>query len=227
MNVFDIIGPVMIGPSSSHTAGAVKLGRIARQLFGDTPTTAEITLHGSFAMTGPGHGTDMAIVAGLLGFTPDDARIRESLKLAKEIGLSVTFKTGHIRNSHPNTANIELTDGHKTLSVTGSSIGGGNIVITNIDGLQVEFTGQYNTIVVEHKDTPGVVAAVSSLLAANLINIASMRMYRSHLGGKAIMIIETDTETGGSLLGEIGAVDNIYNVTSIKPIQEGAFHADD
>jgi L-serine dehydratase len=225
MDVFDIIGPVMIGPSSSHTAGAVKLGRIARQLFGAQPTAAEITLHGSFAMTGPGHGTDLAIVAGLLGFSPDDARIRQSLKLAKDIGLSVSFKTGYIRNSHPNTTNIELSDGKKCLSVTGSSIGGGNVTITSIDGLNVEFTGQYNTLVVEHKDTPGVVAAVSSLLAADLINIASMRMYRSHLGGKAIMIIETDSETGSPLQGEIGAVDNVCQVTSISPIQEGAFHA--
>jgi len=215
----------MIGPSSSHTAGAARLGMVAGRLFGGRPSSAVITLHGSFAMTGHGHGTDKALVAGILGLMPDDERIKESLKLAEAAGLSVLFKTAYIRDAHPNTVNIELSNDVKCLSVTGSSIGGGNIIVTSIDGLNVEFTGQYNTLIIEHKDTPGVVAAVSGLLAADHINIASMRMYRSHLGGKSIMILETDTETSNLLQDEIGAMDSIYRVTTLRPIKEGASNA--
>lgn len=218
MNIFDVIGPVMIGPSSSHTAGAVKIGRMARQLFGRQPENAAILLHGSFAQTGRGHGTDKAIVAGLLDMTFDDPRIRDSIRLAQESGVSVTFRTGTIKNVHPNTARIELSGGGKTLSVTGSSIGGGNILITEINGQHVEFSGQYPTLVIEHQDTPGIVASVTGLLAESRINIASMKVYRSHRGGHATMIIETDQETGPALQSRIEKLSSIYQTTRTKPV---------
>ena len=218
MNVFDMIGPVMIGPSSSHTAGAVKIGRMARQLFGRQPEKADILLHGSFAQTGRGHGTDKAIVAGLLDMTFDDPRIRDSIRLARESGMAVAFRTGTIKNAHPNTARIELSGGGKSLSITGSSIGGGNILITGINGQNVEFSGQYHTLVIEHQDTPGIVASVTGLLAESGINIANMKVYRSHRGGHAVMIIETDQETGPALQARINGLPSIYQTTMAKPV---------
>lgn len=218
MNVFDMIGPVMIGPSSSHTAGAVRIGKIGRQLFGGQPAKALITLHGSFAQTGRGHGTDKAIVAGLLNLSLDDGRIRQSLKLAEESGLNVSFKNGHIKNAHPNTAMLELSGGGKSLSLIASSVGGGNIAVKKIDDFDVEFTGQYNTLVIRQLDTPGVVASVTSILAQNRTNIASMRLYRSCQGGEAIMIIETDQEINAALQEDIANLKNIRQTIMVKPV---------
>ena len=218
VNVFDMIGPVMIGPSSSHTAGAVRIGKIGRQLFGGQPAKALITLHGSFAQTGRGHGTDKAIVAGLLNLSLDDGRIRQSLKLAEESGLNVSFKNGHIKNAHPNTAMLELSGGGKSLSLIASSVGGGNIAVKKIDDFDVEFTGQYNTLVIRQLDTPGVVASVTSILAQNRTNIASMRLYRSCQGGEAIMIIETDQEINAALQEDIANLKNIRQTIMVKPV---------
>ena len=151
MNVFDIVGPVMIGPSSSHTAGAARIGLIARALLGAPAVTADIRLHGSFAKTYRGHGTDKALVAGILGMKPDDARLRDSLTLAQKAGLAITIMPAALENAHPNTALITLTDaqGH-TVSVQGASVGGGNILVTRVNGMAVEITGQYTTL-----DVPG------------------------------------------------------------------------
>ena len=200
----------MIGPSSSHTAGAVRLGIIARALLGESPACAQIKLHGSFARTYRGHGTDKALIAGLLGFTPDDLRIKDSLQLAAEQGLSYSFEPVDLGDVHPNTTLIELKGiSGKLLSLLGSSVGGGRVQIHRINGLPAEFTGEYDTLIVYHKDTPGVIAAVTSLLASHNINIAQMKVYRSHRGGRSVIVLETDEQVDEKLCRQVKAVPNV------------------
>jgi L-serine dehydratase len=185
----------MIGPSSSHTAGACRLGELARAIFAETPMHARILLHGSFASTGPGHGTDLALVAGLLGMHPDDARLPRALDLAREAGLTVEFDEVDLGDAHPNTAQFEMTgpDG-RTMTVRGSSLGGGDVVVVQIDHFAVEITGDLPVLVVGHVDRPGEIAAVTSLLAEGDVNIASMQVSREQRGANALMLIETDAE---------------------------------
>lgn len=219
MNVFDIIGPVMVGPSSSHTAGAVRIGRIAGEILGEQPVNVTIMLHGSFAQTYRGHGTDKAIIAGLMGITPDDEQIKMSMNLAQQAGIQYTITTGIIKDAHPNTALITATGtSNKQVTVIGSSVGGGNIIINKINGMDVEFTAKYDTLIISHHDTPGAIAAITNLIACNGINIANMKVYRSCRGGDAIMIIETDQEVSRELEALIGHLPEINNTTLIRPI---------
>lgn len=193
MRLFDILGPVMVGPSSSHTAGAVRIGLAARKLLGEPPVQAAIGLHGSFALTGHGHGTDCALIAGLLGMQPDDLRIPHSLALAAEQGLHYTFETIQLRGAHPNTARLQLTGRTgRTLDVVAESIGGGRIHIRSIDGIEANFSGEHNTLIVHNQDEPGHVAAVTAALMQRQVNIATMQLYRSRQGGYAVMILECD-----------------------------------
>jgi len=219
MNVFDIIGPVMVGPSSSHTAGAARIGKIVRDILGEEPVKAEILLHGSFAKTYKGHGTDKAIVAGLLGMAPEDERIRNSMELAKESGMEVSITTGIIKDAHPNTAEICAVgrDGKK-LTVRGTSTGGGNIVINKINGMDVELTAQYNAIIISHSDAPGVIASITGIIAQGGINIANLKGYRSTKGGDSVMIIETDQEITPETEELIRKLPKIHNTALIKPI---------
>lgn len=191
--VFDIIGPIMIGPSSSHTAGAARLGRMARVILGEEPVAAVIELHGSFAQTYRGHGTDKALVAGLLGYQADDPRIKDALELAPRSNLLVMFKTVDLGDVHPNTAvfHLEGANGRKA-KIVGASIGGGNIVITQINGYAVELTGEYHTLISVHRDRPGIIAAISNILARENVNIAFMRVSRRERGSQALGIIEAD-----------------------------------
>ena len=193
-SVFDIIGPRMTGPSSSHTAGAVRLGYITRRIMGEEPSHASFTLYGSFAETGRGHGTDKALIAGLLGCMPDDARIRSAYKLARDSGLSVDFIWSEEPAEHPNTVRIIAEDVNgKETDVTGRSVGGGNILITKITGLDVEVTGEYPTLIIQHHDMPGVISDVSRVLAQLGVNIANMRVFRRGKGdNEAYMVIESD-----------------------------------
>ncbi len=218
-SIFDIVGPVMIGPSSSHTAGAVRLGNLARAIFGDQPSSARILLHGSFASTGRGHGTDLAIVAGLLGFAPDDPRIREALIYAERAGMVVEFGLAELGDVHPNTAILELKgrDGH-AMRVVGSSLGGGDVVVTEIDGFDVEATGELPMLVVEHEDRPGEIAAVSSILAESGVNIAAMRVSREVRGGSALMLIETDATVDAETVARICAAPAIHSVRSVPAV---------
>lgn len=219
MNVFEIIGPVMVGPSSSHTAGAVRIGKIAREILGCQPERAEIVMHGSFAQTYKGHGTDKAVIAGLLGMSPDDERIRNSMQLASQSGLQYTITTGVIRDAHPNTVLIKATGiNGRRISVVGSSIGGGNILIKRINEMEVEFSAEYETLIIAHHDAPGTIAAIARLIADNNINIASMKVYRSCRGGRAIMIIETDQEVDDGLEQAIGCLPETYSTTLIRHI---------
>ena len=194
MNLFDILGPVMVGPSSSHTAGAVRIGRIARRLLGeDTPARAQIGLSGSFAATGHGHGTDRAIVAGLLGMQPSDERIAVSFDVARQEGMAFSFSRVNLSGEHPNTARLELVGkSGEALSMTASSLGGGRIMVVEMNGLRANFSGDLPTLIVQNRDQPGHVSEVTSMLAHKGVNIATMQLYRDYPGGNAVMIIETD-----------------------------------
>lgn len=200
-NVFDILGPIMVGPSSSHTAGAVRLGIMARKILGVEPDKAEIRLHGSFAETGKGHGTNLAFAAGLMGMGTDDERIPQALALAKEKGLDIQFTSADLGDVHPNTAEFHLRaqDGRSAV-VLGSSIGGGQIKIVAINGFPVEISGDYPTLVILHRDLPGVVAQVTSLLATAQVNIAQMRVSREKRGAQALTIVETDQPLDSSVM---------------------------
>ncbi|MDO4280663.1 MAG: L-serine ammonia-lyase, iron-sulfur-dependent subunit beta [Peptococcaceae bacterium] len=222
MNVFDILGPVMIGPSSSHTAGAARLGLVARRLAGEAPVAATIYLHGSFAKTYKGHGTDRALVAGILGMRPDDERLRDALTLAEEAGMGVQFIPTDFDDAHPNTAEIHLTDasGH-TSSMRGESIGGGNIHISRINGLPVSLSGEYYTLIVIHRDVPGAIAAVTDLLSEAGANICHFDLSRQSRGGEAVMSISVDSidaDTGAALCKKIDALPGIDSCISIQPI---------
>ena len=193
MNILDILGPVMVGPSSSHTAGAVRIGRMARTLLGGEPVKARIGLYGSFAETGQGHGTDRALVAGLLGMKPDDLDIPRSFEVAAERGLSFAFETVRLREAHPNTAVLTVEDARgKTLELQAASTGGGRIRVDRLNGVEVCFTGMFNTLIVRHQDIAGEVANVTRELADVKINIANMSLCRDRRGGDALMVIETD-----------------------------------
>jgi L-serine dehydratase len=193
VSLLDIIGPVMVGPSSSHTAGACRIGLLARGLVAGTPERAKIELHGSFARTGEGHGTDKAIVAGLMGFRPDDARIRNALEIAEHEGLDYTFeKTTLDEEAHPNSVRISLERGERTAVMIGSSLGAGRVLVTQIDGFPVEVSGNYHTIVLVAEDTRGSIARIASLLAEVGLNIATLRLSRQKRGGDAFMVIELD-----------------------------------
>ncbi len=204
VSILDIIGPVMVGPSSSHTAGACRLGLLARALAGGTPQRALIELHGSFARTGEGHGTDKAIVGGLLGFRPDDERLRVALDIAEQEGLAYRFeKTTIAENAHPNTTRITLERGNFTGVVLGSSLGAGRILITEIDGFPVEVTGSFHTIVLVAEDRPGSVARICGIIADEGINLATMRVTRKERGGDAFMVLQLDDPPSGAVCRRI------------------------
>lgn len=209
----------MIGPSSSHTAGAVRLGALARAIFGEQPSTARIGLHGSFASTGIGHGTHLALVAGLLGMAPDDARIPAALEQAQAAGLNVEFTEIDLGEVHPNTAEFMLTDKTgRTMCVRGSSLGGGNVVVSAIDGFEVEATGELPLLIVEHQDRPGEIAAVTSLLAEAGVNIAEMRVSREKRGARALMLIETDVAVDRVTAGRIECQPGVTAVRRVAAV---------
>ena len=197
VSLLDIIGPVMVGPSSSHTAGACRLGLLARGLVGGTPERARIELHGSFARTGEGHGTDKAIAGGLMGYRPDDERLRTALETAEKEGLDYRFEKTSLdeeREVHPNTVRISVERGDRKSTMQGSSLGAGRILVTNIDDYPVEVHGNHHTIVLVAEDVKGSIARIAGLLAENDLNIATLRLTRKERGGDAFMVIEVDQE---------------------------------
>ncbi len=214
MNLFDIIGPVMVGPSSSHTAGAVRIGYVARKLIGEPVVKAKILLYGSFLATGKGHGTRQAIVAGLLGMMPDDERVPESLRLAEEAGMEFVFGEAKLRDAHPNSVQLILTgEDKRQLEVVGESVGGSRINIASIDGLSANFSGEYPTLIVHNLDQPGHVAEVTGLLSQNEVNIAAMQLYRASRGGHAVMVLECDQEVPKETLERLEHQKGIEKVT--------------
>ncbi|MTK13030.1 MAG: L-serine ammonia-lyase, iron-sulfur-dependent, subunit beta [Clostridiaceae bacterium] len=223
-SAFDILGPIMIGPSSSHTAGAARLGKIARTIAGDGIRKVKFFLHGSFATTYKGHGTDKALVAGILGMNPWDENLKNSMELAREKDIEVEFIPTDLGDVHPNTVKTVITkpDG-KVVEVTGASIGGGNIVVTEVDGDKIEFTGAYPTILINHIDVPGMVAKVCAILYEYGINIAFMRVYRtSGKGSAAAMVFEVDDIISEEIINAIGEIPNIHKARAINPVREEA-----
>lgn len=191
-SVFDIIGPIMVGPSSSHTAGAARIGKVVRSIFGEQPDSVDIYLYESFAKTYRGHGTDVALVGGLLGMAPDDARLADSLKIAYESGMEVLFVPRKEKAEHPNSVKMLLTKGKRKMTVTGVSIGGGNIQISELNGFKISLTMGTPTFITVHQDVPGMIAKVTNIFSNAAVNIGTMTVTRESKGEKAIMIIEVD-----------------------------------
>ncbi|MDQ0151214.1 L-serine ammonia-lyase, iron-sulfur-dependent subunit beta [Eubacterium multiforme] len=222
VGVFDILGPIMIGPSSSHTAGAARLGKVARAVAGDEVVEVTFYLHGSFAKTYKGHGTDRALVAGILGMEPSDKRLRNSLEIAREKGLKFSFVESDLGDVHPNTVKfVMVTKSGETREVVGSSIGGGSIKINEVNGNKVEFTGDYPTLIIGQRDVPGVVSKVTKLLYDEGINIAFMSVYRRQRGQGANMIFELDYGVSENIIEEIKKIEHISRVIMINPVKEG------
>ena len=193
-SVFEVIGPIMIGPSSSHTAAAVRIGLISRAILGEPVTSALVQLHGSYALTGKGHGTDKALIAGLLGFDAADERIRDALTLAQKQGIKVEFHKVDLGDDyHPNTVRLLIageTGAH--FEITAVSVGGGNISVIELNGLQIQLSGEYHTLISIHNDRPGIVAKATALIAKHRVNISTMNVSRQRRGGLAAMAVEMD-----------------------------------
>ncbi|USK74462.1 L-serine ammonia-lyase, iron-sulfur-dependent subunit beta [Peribacillus frigoritolerans] len=211
-SAFDIIGPVMIGPSSSHTAGAARIGRVARTLFGKQPKKAIISLYGSFAKTYRGHGTDVAVVGGILDFDTDDERIPASLTIAEEAGMDVSFTIEDTVMDHPNTVKIRLFDEDKELELVGISIGGGTIEITELNTFKLKLSGEHPAILVVHNDVFGIISSVSTVLANHEINIGHMEVSRKEKGQMALMVIEVDQKIQSDVMKEIEGLENVSQV---------------
>lgn len=212
-SVFDIIGPVMIGPSSSHTAGAVRIGRVVYSIFGEIPDSVTFALYNSFAKTYQGHGTDKALVAGIMGMDTDNPNIKDSLQIAHEKGIKIYWEILKDSNApHPNTAKITVKKGDKSMSITGISIGGGNIQVTELNGFSVSLSMNTPTLIVVHQDIPGMIARVTDILSDYGINIAQMTVTRESAGEKAIMIIEVDSRDCQEAVKQIQKIPHLHNV---------------
>jgi L-serine dehydratase len=211
-SAFDIIGPIMIGPSSSHTAGAARIGRVARTLFGKMPKKAIISLYGSFAKTYKGHGTDFAIVAGLLDFDTYDERMPQSLEIAKQLGLEVVFCIEEAVTDHPNTVKINLYNDDNELELVGISIGGGTIEITELNSFPLKLSGEHPAILVVHQDRFGIISAVTSVLSKYEINIGHMEVSRLEKGEMALMVIEVDQKIDEMVIEELQNLSNVLQI---------------
>lgn len=220
VSLLDVIGPIMVGPSSSHTAGACRIGLLARALLGQQPVDALLELHGSFAKTGEGHGTDRALVGGLLGFAPDDPRLRDSLQLAAQIGVVCTFRHVQLRGAaHPNTVRLTLRDAAGgSAVVVGSSLGGGRVVLTELDGLPVQVSGEYDTLVVLAEDRRGTIGAIATALAQSEVNIATLRLSRHSKGGLATHVYELDEPPPDACLQALQGIAAVQRVRRLARV---------
>ena len=219
--IFDIIGPKMIGPSSSHTAGAARIGRIARTIAGEDIKQVCFVLHGSFAKTYKGHGTDKALLAGVLGILESDENLKNARAIAASQNISFVFETGDLGDVHANTVKIMITGSRENeVEIVGSSIGGGSIKIIELNGLPIEFSGEYTTLITHHNDSPGIIARVTDALAANQINVAFMRVFRNRKGHDAFMVIEMDQPVPRKILTGIeqgiAGIKRVYLLKSMK-----------
>jgi L-serine dehydratase len=208
VSLFDILGPVMVGPSSSHTAGACRLGLMARAILGGTPERARIALHGSFAATGEGHGTHRALVGGLVGIAPDDLRLKHAYDEAKAAGLDWEFETSTWARTRTRTPpSSSVARGDDRVTVRGASVGGGRIEVTEIDGFPISLGGDYHTLVVLARDEPGTIMTITGMLAAEGINLATMRVDRTGRRKDALMTIEADEGVPERVLQELREFD--------------------
>ena len=218
-SAFDILGPIMIGPSSSHTAGAARLGKIARTIAGGHIISVKFLLHGSFAMTYKGHGTDKALAAGIIGMDPWDERLKSSLEIALNMGIKLEFIKADLGEVHPNTVKFIITKSSgDQVEIIGSSIGGGNIIITEVDGDALEFTGTYPTLIINQNDVPGVINNVTAILFREKINVAFMKVYRNNKGVDASMVIEVDSILSDEIIKEITKLPNVTKARFINTV---------
>ncbi|MFZ5354416.1 MAG: L-serine ammonia-lyase, iron-sulfur-dependent subunit beta [Bacillota bacterium] len=223
ISVFEILGPVMIGPSSSHTAGAEKLGKAARSIGGSDFDEVEFHLHGSFAHTYKGHGTDKALAAGILGMEADDERLKDSIEIAEKKGIKVVFLEADLGEVHPNTVKIVLKkEGNTTLSLTGSSIGGGNVILTQLDEDKVEISGKLYSCIIKHRDIRGMISKITAVLALNQINIATLKVGRESKGDVATTVIETDNQVMPDVVKEISKIENIISIRTVNMLDRAA-----
>ena len=227
MGLLDVIGPVMIGPSSSHTAGACRLALLARGLLSSPPRGARLTLHGSFAKTARGHGTDLALTAGLLGMHPEDERIPRAGELAAQGGLAVTFDTADLGDVHPNTVRIELEGGDESASMTGSSLGAGFVKVFAVNGFEIDFSGNSHCLLVQHVDRPGVIASVARVIADDEGNIARLHCARQRRGGEAMMSVEMDRRLSAHALDYLAKLPYVRWLRMLPEVMSGAPVADD
>ena len=219
IGIFDVLGPVMIGPSSSHTAGAARLGKISRTIVNKPIKDVTFLLHGSFRETYKGHGTDRALVAGILGMLPDDARLKDSIKIAESEGISIRFLPADLGQVHPNTVKFLITDSDNIQwEILGSSIGGGLVEIYEINGNKVKITGEYPTIITCHDDVPGTVSKVSTIFYENKINIAFMTLVRSQKGKDATMTFEIDDTISDKIIDNIKKINGVNRVILINSL---------
>lgn len=214
MNIFDIVGPVMVGPSSSHTAGAVRIGYVSRKLLGEPIESVQLLLYGSFLATGKGHGTDRALVAGLLGMQPDDERVPFAFEEADRAGMAFAFGEANLKEAHPNSVVLKMTGkSGRELEVIAASLGGGRMKICKLDGMEANFCAEYPTLIVQNVDQPGCVAKVTTMLSDLGINIATLKLYRDSRGGDAVMVVECDREVPTESIELLKGQDGIEGVT--------------
>lgn len=218
-SLFDVIGPVIIGPSSSHTAGAVRLGLVAGRIFGEKPQKVKFVLYNSFAKTGKGHGTDKGILGGVLGFNVDDERIKESFEIADKAGICYEFEFREDSNRHPNTVEIFLENENLQLKISGYSVGAGEILINKINDYSFNINGDYNTLVLIYKDKPGMVYRVSALIQGQNVNIATMHCDRNARGERASMGIALDAPLPDYVINELSKIDEMYLIRNIAAIE--------
>ncbi|MEY8354451.1 L-serine ammonia-lyase, iron-sulfur-dependent subunit beta [Lachnospiraceae bacterium 54-53] len=218
ISIFDVIGPNMVGPSSSHTAGAVAIALLVKKMVNGPMKKVEFVLYGSFAKTYKGHGTDRALLGGILGFETDDLRIRDSFRLAEEYGLDYSFRVDEKETEvHPNTVEIHVySEGSVTMSVRGVSLGGGKVKIVRINGIDVDFTGEYSTLIIRHMDYPGVVAYIATCLSERNVNIAFMRLFRERKGATAYSVVESDEEIPQKLLDKLKEHPKVEDVMLVQ-----------
>lgn len=217
----EISGPIMVGPSSSHTAGACRIGKISKIIANGEICEVIFHLHGSFGKTYKGHGTDRALVGGILGMDTDDERIINSMDIARSEGIKFSFVEIDLGSIyHPNTVKLDITvKSGKKVSIIASSVGGGNIEIVSINGKQVYFTGQYNTLLINHIDKPGIVHKASGILSNNDINIAYLKVFRDRKGDKASMVFELDQIIDDKIINEVKSIQDIKECVFIEAMR--------
>ncbi len=218
ISVFDVLGPNMVGPSSSHTAGACAIAYLAQKMKTGILRQVTFTLYGSFAKTYRGHGTDRALLGGIMGFATDDIRIRDSFEIAKEQGIDYHFIINEAETDlHPNTVDIQMTDENgNVMNVRGESLGGGKVRIVRINQVRVDFTGEYNAVIIIQQDKPGVAAHITKCLGDRNVNIAYMRIFRESKGEKAYTIVESDQTLPDDLPKQIKTNSNVMAVMLIQ-----------
>lgn len=225
MGLLEVIGPVMVGPSSSHTAGACRLALLARHTLLTPPQRATLSLHGSFAKTAKGHGTDRALAGGLLGYAPDDARIPEALNGARTAGLELHFETKDLGDVHPNTVQFTLHTEDEKVELLGSSLGGGLVRISKVSGFETNFTGAYHTLLIRHTDQTGVIATVARVLADDAVNIATLTCARNSRGGRrgetALMGLELETAPSTHVLSYLSELSVVNWVRLLPDVMNG------